>query len=173
MAEGSLELKPQGWSPRQGSWLGVTGVLVVAGAGAGLLAVFGEHPFWASCLIIAATGYALWFAGANLAGVLLWLPAAVILSAAVGMPSHHDFFPIERLDRVGRVSAVFALGRGVPGSVGQESKALHWKLRRFHARRLYGADLLVPRSHAASVLLPAGGRSRRTADDPRAALPGG
>ena len=109
MAEGSLQLKPQGWSPRQGSWLGVTGLLVVAGAGAGLLAVFGEHPFWASCLIIAATDYALWFAGANMAGVLLWLPAAVILSAAVGMPSHHDFFPIDVL--IGLGGLVFALGR--------------------------------------------------------------
>jgi hypothetical protein len=51
--------------------------------GAGLLAIYAEHPVLAAWLIIAAIGYTLRFAGANVPGVLLWIAAAAMLNSAV------------------------------------------------------------------------------------------
>jgi hypothetical protein len=101
MAGSSLQLKQQGNFRWRRSWLGVTGVLVVAGVGGGLLTIDAEHPVLASCLIIAAVGYTLWFAGANVPGVLLWIVAAAMLSVAVWATSHGAFFPPEILLALG------------------------------------------------------------------------
>ena len=92
MAESSLQLNEKRWFRRQWSWHGLISALVVAGAGAGLLTIFGDHTILAAWLVIAAIGYALGFAGANRAGVLLWVVAAAMLSAAVWMPCHHTLF---------------------------------------------------------------------------------
>ena len=96
MAESSLLSTQPQWFWRQWSRLGVTGVL----AGAGLLTIYAEQPGLASCLIIAAIGYSLWFAGANILGIVLWIAAAAMLSVAVWTTSNHDpwnFIPPEIL----------------------------------------------------------------------------
>jgi hypothetical protein len=68
---------------RRWGWLSVPCVLAIAGVGAGPLGVHTEHAAWASCLISAAIGYTLWFAGASVPGILLWIAAAAMLGAAV------------------------------------------------------------------------------------------
>jgi hypothetical protein len=93
MARNSVESKPHRWFRRSSSWLDVKAVLAVGGMGAGLLMICGEWPILGSWLIIAAAGYALWFAGANIIGVLLWIAVAAMLSVALWTNSRSLFPP--------------------------------------------------------------------------------
>ena len=88
MAESSLRLTKARWSWQRWSRLGVAGILV----GAGLLAIYAGQPVLASCLIIAAIGYSLWFVGANTPGIVLWIVGAPMLSAAVWTASNRDWW---------------------------------------------------------------------------------
>lgn len=110
MAENSVELKPHEWFRHLGNRLGVKGAIAVGGAGAGLLLIDGEWPVLGSWLIIAATGYALWFAGAYVIGVLLWIAAAAMLSVTLWTNSR-GMLPPEIL--LGLIGFLITLPAGV------------------------------------------------------------
>ncbi len=95
-AENDLPTQRAASSRRRRAWFLAIVVLAVAGAAAGLVAVYAHDPISASWVMIVAVGLTLFqFAGASRAsgwGVVFWIMAAAILSAGFWtLASLHEF----------------------------------------------------------------------------------